>query len=85
MVSNEEIRCTGCSSDKKCTYQLVDCTKEQNVEKCNQCSDFPCKKIEDMLTRSNEYKKICQEVCSEEEYVMLESSFFDKENNLKKQ
>lgn len=32
VVSNEEIRCTGCSSDKQCTYKLVDCTKDHNVQ-----------------------------------------------------
>ncbi len=84
VVSNEEIRCTGCSSHKQCTYQLVECTKEHNVEKCNQCTLFPCKKISDMLKRSEEYQKKCKEVCSPDEYVMLEKAFFDKENNLKK-
>ncbi len=31
VVSKEEISCTGCSSHKQCTYQLVECTKEHNV------------------------------------------------------
>ncbi len=84
IVSNEEIRCTGCSSHKQCTYQLVECTKEHSVKKCNQCALFPCEKISDMLKRSEEYQKKCKEVCSAEEYVMLEKAFFDKENNLKK-
>ncbi len=84
IVLNDEIRCTGCSSHKQCTYQLVECTKEHNVQKCNQCSEFPCKKILDMLKRSREYQKKCKEVCSAEDYNMLEKAFFDKENNLKK-
>ena len=41
-------------------------------------------KIRDMLERSAEYKSRCKEVCSEEEYRVLEKAFFDKENNLKK-
>lgn len=45
IVSNEEIRCDGCSSHKQCTYHLVECTKEHNVDKCNQCAEFPCEKI----------------------------------------
>ena len=32
VVSNEEIKCTGCLSHKKCTYELVECTKNHNVE-----------------------------------------------------
>lgn len=84
IVSNEEIRCTGCSSHKECTYHLVECTKEHGVEKCNQCGKFPCEKINDMLERSLAYQKKCKEVCTDEEYVKLERAFFDKKNNLMK-
>lgn len=83
VVSNDEIRCSGCSSHKECTYKLVECTKEHNVQKCNQCNEFPCKKIHDMLERSAESQKKCREVCSEQEYNMLKNAFFNKENNLK--
>lgn len=84
VVSNDEIKCTGCSSHKQCTYQLVDCTKEHGVTKCNQCGKFPCVKIADMLKRSEAYQKKCREVCTAEEYAALEKAFFDKENNLRK-
>lgn len=50
VVPNEEIACTGCSSHKQCTYQLVECTKAHNVEKCSLCEEFPCVKIRDMLS-----------------------------------
>lgn len=84
VVSKEEIACSGCSSHKQCTYHLVECVKEHQVEKCNQCDEFPCQKISDMLTRSGEYQKKCREVCTKQEYVALEKAFFDKENNLRK-
>lgn len=84
IVSNEEISCQGCSSHKECTYQLVECTKNHKVEKCNQCSLFPCEKIESMLKRSAEYKENCKRICSEQEYRMLETAFFNKESNLRK-
>lgn len=84
IVSNDEIKCDGCSSHKKCTYNLVECTHNHKAEKCNMCNEFPCDKINDMLKRSKEYQKKCREVCSEEEYKTLEKAFFDKENNLKK-
>ena len=77
-----EIVCAGCSSHKVCTYGLVDCTEKHGVEKCNQCKEFPCDKIMDMLNRSKKYQKKCKEVCSEEEYRALEKAFFDKEDNL---
>ncbi len=84
VVKNEEIACSGCHSHKKCTYQLVECTKEHNVSRCNLCDEFPCTKITDMLKRSDEYKIKCKEVCTEREYIALEKAFFNKEKNLKK-
>ncbi len=84
IVSNDEIRCDGCNSSKKCIYMLVECTKEHNVNKCNECMDFPCAKVEDMLKRSAEYKQKCKELCTEQEYKFLCDAFFNKENNLKK-
>lgn len=33
IVPNEEIKCTGCSFHKQCTYHLVECTKENNLRK----------------------------------------------------
>ena len=84
ILSAEEIKCSGCSSHKQCTYHLVECTKENHVEKCRQCSQFPCHKIEDMLQRSNAYEEKCRKICTEEEYRMLKASFFNKEQNLRK-
>lgn len=84
IVSPEEISCDGCSSHKKCAYNLVECVKEKGVEKCNQCSQFPCEKIESMLERSAEYERKCKELCTREEYAMLEKPFFRKEENLRK-
>lgn len=84
VVSNDEIRCCGCSSHKKCTYNLVECINEKGIEKCSQCADFPCEKIKSMLIRSREYQAKCREICTANEYRMLEKSFFNKEENLKK-
>lgn len=60
IVSPDEMKCSGCSSHKQCTYHLVECVKENNVEKCNQCSQFPCNIMDDMLRRSHEYEKKVQ-------------------------
>ena len=84
IVTNEEIKCTGCHVHKQCTYQLVNCTKEQGVEKCNQCNKFPCDKISQMLLRSQEYQNRCREVCTASEYGKLNRAFFNKEKNLLK-
>ena len=84
VVPAGEMRCTGCSSHKQCTYHLVECIAEHKVQKCNQCSDYPCQKISDMLARSEQYQKKAEEVCSLAEYRQLEAAFFDKKRNLEK-
>lgn len=84
IVSNEEIKCTGCSSHKQCTYHLVECTKEHHVEKCNQCEEFPCDKINSMLERSQEYQKNVKKFVQLKSMINCKKPFFDKENNLKK-
>lgn len=84
IVSNEEIACSGCSSHKQCTYQLVECIRAHGVDKCNQCTEFPCDKIAHMLERSAAYREKCRDVCSGQEYAILEQAFFQKEKNLLK-
>ena len=84
IVSADEIKCSGCSEHKNCTYNLVSCVKVNKVEKCKQCECFPCEKINKMLMLSKQYQKKCKEICSSEEYAALEQSFFHKENNLMK-
>ncbi|MDE5935958.1 MAG: DUF3795 domain-containing protein, partial [Ruminococcus sp.] len=40
IVSNEEIKCTGCSSSKQCTYQLVECIKLHGVKNTANVPNF---------------------------------------------
>lgn len=84
IVPPEEMACTGCSSHKACTYGLVACTKAHGVEKCNQCREFPCGKIEAVLEKSAKTQERCRAVCTPEEYAALERAFFHKEENLRK-
>lgn len=84
VVATEEIKCSGCSSHKNCTYNLVECTKKHKVSKCNQCTLFSCDKITAMLEKSHSYQEICKEICTSEEYEMLHNAFFNKEYNLNK-
>ena len=80
----EEMKCEGCSSHKQCTYHLVECIREHGIEKCNQCDEFPCEKINSMLERSKVYEEKCRKLCSTEDYDALRKAFFNKEENLKK-
>jgi len=63
---------------------LIDCIKGRDIDKCNQCHEFPCEKIERMLNQMKIYQKKCRAVCSDKEYTELEKAFFEKERNLQK-
>ena len=84
IVSPEEVKCSGCSSYRSCTYGLIDCLNEKNIQKCNQCSDFPCEKIDRMPETTKQYEQPCREMCSDEEFIVLKKAFFEKEINLRK-
>ena len=84
VVSNEEIRCAGCTPEKPCTFQLTECVKQHHVKACYACGAFPCEKIARMLQRSRQTQERCREVCTEGEYQMLQAAFFHKARNLSK-
>ncbi len=83
IVPPEEMACTGCSSHKQCTYGLVDCTRAHGVEKCSQCGEFPCGRLQAVMEKSEKTREKCKRVCSPEEYALLEKAFFHKAENLR--
>lgn len=83
ILSAEEMRCGGCSPEKKCAYGLVECTALHNAAVCADCCEFPCAKLEELLERSRSYERKCAEVCSSAELEVLRTAFFNKERNLK--
>lgn len=84
VLSAEEMRCSGCTPVKKCTYGLVECTAGHKVSKCSECPEFPCGKIDELLERSHRYEEKCAEVCTSEEFETLKAAFFNNEINLRK-
>ena len=87
ILSTEKFRCNGCSIHHRrplCSYGILGCLNERNISKCNQCSDFPCEKINKMLAKSKQNQENCKKVCSESEYRVLHKAFFCKEMNLKR-
>lgn len=84
IMSADEMRCSGCTPNKVCGYNLIDCIGEHSVEKCNQCIEFPCGKIRKMLDLEKQYKETWRAKCSENEYALFEKAFFQKEENLRK-
>lgn len=54
VVSNEEIRCTGCGCRPTCSFMMLPCTREHGVSACRECASFACEKVWDMYVRSEE-------------------------------
>lgn len=79
-----EMRCSGCSPEKKCTYGLVECAALHGVTRCSECAEFPCGRTDGLLERSRMYESKCSEVCSNSEFEALRAAFFNKENNLRR-
>ena len=83
VLSNEEIKCSGCGSHEKCSFMILPCTKEKGVEKCEDCKNFCCDKIHDVLSRSSIKEEEARALCkSEDEFQMLKRAFWNKEKNL---
>ena len=55
---------------------LLNVRKKIMLKNVINAQNFLASKIEEMLRRSDEYEKKCREVCTDEEYQMLKSSFF---------
>ena len=84
IVSNDEIRCGGCGTRKRCTFMILPCMKEHAVSACSSCSQYPCERIADMLHRSEIKAEECRVCCSDEaEWQMLKRAFYEKEKNLR--
>ena len=84
VVSNDEIRCTGCGCRPSCTFMLLPCTREHNVSACRECGEFSCcGKIRRTLEGSDEKKRGCRTACeSDEEFAMFVRAFYEKGKNL---
>ena len=84
VVSADEIRCSGCRTQEQCTYGLKECTRKHGVERCRTCREYPCGRIREVLKRTREVKKVAEERCTNEEFLILSKAFFEKEKNLGK-
>ena len=84
VVSNEEIRCTGCGSRATCSFMLLPCTREHGVRACRECPEFECDKVRSAYARSAEKKRQCERACdTPEEFRMLCRAFYEKEKNMR--
>ena len=83
ITSPEETKCSGCSPSRK-LCGIVNCLNEHHLQKCIQCSELPCEKINALIQSNKETKNKCEGLCSDSEYEVLHKAFFEKEANLRK-
>ncbi len=82
IVSNDDIRCNGCTREKKCLYSITVCEHLKGKKNCGECEQFPCKIIASVFKKSDQYAITCQNKCREETYEQLFQAFFMKEDIL---
>lgn len=82
VVSNEKIKCTGCTINNFCRYNIVKCTTQKGIFNCGMCRDFSCIITEEAFKNTFNFEPSCKEVCSDEEYKILQQAFFRKNENL---
>lgn len=82
ILKAEDMQCNGCATVKSCGLGVRDCSHGKKLENCGECSEFPCRKMEEIIERSEENAKICREKCNPVLYEALNDSFFKKREYL---
>lgn len=83
VVTNEEIRCAGCGTRNACAFMLMPCLREKGLDRCTDCGEHPCGKIDAMLVRSADKETQCRAACGDERFfAMMKRAFYEKEKNL---
>ena len=82
VVSTNEIKCSGCTKNNKCTYGINTCQHIDKINNCGECGLFPCEKINSVFERTENLDKYCKPACTKEEYNQLYKAFFMKEQIL---
>lgn len=75
VVSNEEIKCTGCGSRPTCSFDLLPCTKEHGVNKCRECGQFQCERVKACIEGSKEKMQQCRQAPRRRNFKCLSEPF----------
>lgn len=82
IVSEEEIKCYGCSKTKPCSYNINTCEHIRDLNNCGECNLYPCQKINLVFDKTEKVKENCLVRCTPEEYVQMHKAFLSKKNIL---
>jgi len=81
-VTPEEIKCTGCSKQKPCSYNLNSCIHLEGISNCGECNLFACEKLETVFEKSSQGDEKCKAILPAEEYARFKRVFFMKKELL---
>lgn len=84
LPSADDMVCHGCSTVAYCSNGIRECAQARGVDNCGQCERYPCQTVEVAFQKAAECAKHAKQVCSKEEYEMLDRAFFSKRQNLEK-
>ena len=82
VLSPDEIACRGCVTATWCRYGLRECAQSMRIDHCGRCPDYPCDNLSRAWEATDDWARVCQEVCSPEEFARLDRAFFQKKANL---
>ena len=82
VISNEDIRCSGCSRNKVCGYNITSCEHLGENKNCGECERFPCEIINTVFKKTEQYAVTCHNKCTEKLYEQLFQAFYMKEDIL---
>jgi len=69
-INPEDINCNGCQSDGERVFnyckvcEIRKCGKEKGLKNCGYCDDYPCHKVDFILTNNLDTKKRLDEINS---------------------
>ncbi|MBR0461717.1 MAG: GNAT family N-acetyltransferase [Erysipelotrichaceae bacterium] len=82
IVTNEEIACTGCKSENRCRYHVIECCSVKGIRTCAECAAYPCERMKECFRITGSFEPLCREVSKGKEYDQLRKAFFEKKENL---
>lgn len=78
ILNPEDLKCSGCSKDKPCSYNINKCEHLEDINNCGECDNFPCDKLELVFQKTDTTNETCKIKCSGNEYNRLSRAFLMK-------
>jgi hypothetical protein len=82
-VAAEELKCSGCGKENKCSYQkLHDCAFSKGYKNCGMCGRYPCGLVGAAFEKTENAFRSCKGIAGDEEMEALTKAFRYKKSNL---